>query len=70
MLGVAVGYSRTWCQLKHYFIILKTTENIFKKEDEIEGKEQSFRMTAREVLWKTVCLALANEDDLKLTSLH
>ena len=70
MLGGAVGYRRTWRQLKHYFIILKTTENIFLKQDEIEGKEQSFRMAAREVLWKRVCLSLANEDDLKLTSLH
>lgn len=32
VLGGAVGYRRTWHQLKHYFIILKTTENIFKKK--------------------------------------
>lgn len=31
VLGGAVGYRRTWRQLKH-FIILKTTENIFKKK--------------------------------------
>lgn len=70
MLGGAVGYRRTWRQLKHYFKFFKDNREHFLKQDEIEGKEQSFRMAAREVLWKRVCLALANEDDLKLTSLH
>lgn len=56
--------------VKTLFYYFKDNREHFLKQDEIEGKEQSFRMAAREVLWKRVCLALANEGDLKLTSLH